>query len=80
MILVLIFDRTDNNATNPNKTFITLLLKSKLVKQKPERVWFARCRTLFCARLRKKNNTSSRRNKSFLITVNKSLLPIHIAQ
>ena len=54
MILVLIFDRTDNNATNPNKTFITLLLKSKLVKQKPERVWFARCRTLFSRTFEKK--------------------------
>ena len=57
MILVLIFDRTDNNATNPNKTFITLLLKSKLVKQKPERVWFARCRTLFFRTFEKKKIT-----------------------
>ena len=34
MILVLIFDRTENNATNPDKTFITLLLKRKLSKAK----------------------------------------------
>ena len=62
MILVLIFDRTENNATNPDKTFITLLLKRKLSKAKATESLVCLWQNTFFSNVQeKKVNTTSKR-------------------
>ena len=62
MILVLIFDRTENNATNPDKTFITLLLKRKLSKAKATESLVCLWQNIFFSKKKKKKgNTTSQR-------------------
>ena len=62
MILVLIFDRIENNATNPDKTFITLLLKRKLSKAKATESLVCLWQNTFSSNVQeKKGNTTSKR-------------------